>query len=464
MIKLLALLLGGVLLPHLAAAGTITCPAGSPSNCALSIQGVQVAPQMPTDTQVMAYSLAAGAWLPSTLTASVSGITVGTTTVGGCGTNGFVLFNNAGVLGCEAGGGGGSVSITAGNAGIVFSPSPLTGTGTASLNITGGGAVAHEWLSALSGAGAATLSQPNFTDLAGSAAAAQMATNLGAAVSTLCSASTTNFVRGDGTCVAPSGGSTTITLAPGLATTPGTYNAGAQTAVNGSTLSPQLFYKAETASCTINSTCNSPSTADGGLLPTFTNASLTGTLPNPGTVGGPVYQFGYDGTHSYSVTTVGGTATIYGCGASGTTVAGLSYATQFVTDGTNYQCIASIGGNFTTFQATTNTLTISGSTFTPVLTAGVNQQMTLATSSCSCTIANPTGIASAVGQTGMLDIIQPATGGPATITTWGSQYITPGGTSTLTLSTGANAVDHIAYRVIDSTHVLLAGVQQNATH
>ena len=41
---------------------------------------------------------------------------------------------------------------------------------------------------------------------------AQMATNLGSAVSTLCAGSTTNFVRGDGTCVAPSGSGTVTSV------------------------------------------------------------------------------------------------------------------------------------------------------------------------------------------------------------------------------------------------------------
>ena len=41
---------------------------------------------------------------------------------------------------------------------------------------------------------------------------AQMATNLGSAVSTLCTGSTTNFVRGDGTCVAPSGSGTVTSV------------------------------------------------------------------------------------------------------------------------------------------------------------------------------------------------------------------------------------------------------------
>lgn len=418
----------------------------------------------------------------------------------------------------------------------------------------------------------------------GAIPAAQMATNVGGAVSTLCSASTTNFLRGDGTCVAPSGsgtvtsvgvtapaallavsgspvtgagvvsltltsqsanlvfaspngssgtgsyralvptdlpvgtnsalgalkcdgstttcsggtitasggGSTTVTLGVGLTNGSG-YNTGTQTITNGSTVSPQLTYEGHTTSYTLAST-------DGAKLPTFTAAAQTATFPNPGAAGSTSFQFGYDGTHSYSITTVAGTASIYGCGTTGTTVSGLAYQIQLVPDGTNYQCIPSngatgsisglttntipkatsssaignssitddgtntvIGDPLKNFQSQTDVLTISTATFTPVLTAGVNQQMTLVHASCPCTIANPTGIASAIGQTGMLDIIQSSTGSD-TVGTWGSQFITPGGTSTLTLSTAANAVDRIAYRVIDSTHVLLGAPILNATH
>ena len=128
-----------------------------------------------------------------------------------------------------------------------------------------------------------------------------------------------------------------------------------------------------------------------------------------------------------------------------------------------YDATACAAGIFANTQAVTNTLTIATATFTPVLTAGINQQMTLIHGSCPCTIANPTGIASAVGQTGMFDIIQ-SSSGSETIGTWGSQYITPGGISSLMLSTGANVIDHIPYRVINSTHILLGPVMQNATH
>jgi hypothetical protein len=118
-----------------------------------------------------------------------------------------------------------------------------------------------------------------------------------------------------------------------------------------------------------------------------------------------------------------------------------------------------------TFEATsalTKTLTISTSTFTPILTSGVNQQMTLVHASCPCTVANPTGIASVPGQEGMIDVIQSSAGSDTV--SWGSQYIAPGGTASLTLSTGANDIDHIPYRVIDGTHILLGSVLLNATH
>ena len=84
-----------------------------------------------------------------------------------------------------------------------------------------------------------------------------------------------------------SGGSTTITLAPGLAATPTSYNTGTQTVTNGSTVSPQLFYEGHATSYTVLST-------DGAKLLTATAASVTFTAPNPGSVGTTTYQFGYD--------------------------------------------------------------------------------------------------------------------------------------------------------------------------
>ena len=172
----------------------------------------------------------------------------------------------------------------------------------------------------------------------------------------------------------------TITLAPGLATTPSTYNSGTQTAIPGSTISTQLFYKAEATSCTINSTCNSPSTNDSALLPTFTAPGKTLTLPTPGAVGSNSYQGGWDGTNSYSVTAGG--ATIYGCGTSGTTVSGISYQTQFISDGTNWQCLPSGGGSGSGITQLTGAVTAgpgSGSVVTTIPAQALANGMTATT-------------------------------------------------------------------------------------
>jgi hypothetical protein len=120
-----------------------------------------------------------------------------------------------------------SVGLTA-PAWLTVGGSPVTGAGT--LAISGTSESANLFLASPNGSsGAMTpraivladLPSIPFTSVSGSASAAQISPNLGAAVSTLCSASTTNFVRGDGTCVAPSGGSVSITsLSPALVVAP----------------------------------------------------------------------------------------------------------------------------------------------------------------------------------------------------------------------------------------------------
>jgi hypothetical protein len=98
------------------------------------------------------------------------------------------------------------------------------------------------------------------------------------------------------------------------------------------------------------------------------------------------------------------------------------------------------------------TLSISTATFTP---DGSNNhyKLTLVHASCPCTLANPSATPVA-GTSGTIEVIQSATGSD-TIGTWGSQYMAPSGTSSIVLSTGANAIDVLSYFVVDSTHILI---------
>jgi hypothetical protein len=105
-------------------------------------------------------------------------------------------------------------------------------------------------------------------------------------------------------------------------------------------------------------------------------------------------------------------------------------------------------------QSTTpTTLSISTATFTPNGTSN-NYSMTLVHASCPCTLANPS-VTPVAGTGGQIVVIQSATGSD-TIGTWGSDYEASGGTGTLTLSTGAGAVDILSYYVRDSTHIELS--------
>jgi hypothetical protein len=101
---------------------------------------------------------------------------------------------------------------------------------------------------------------------------------------------------------------------------------------------------------------------------------------------------------------------------------------------------------------TPTTLSISTATFTPNGSSN-NYALTLVHASCPCTLANPS-VTPVAGTGGQIVVIQSATGSD-TIGTWGSEYEAPGGTSTLTLSTAANAVDILSYYVRDSTHIEL---------
>lgn len=257
-----------------------------------------------------------GTGVPSLATTLPSGLTAPSLTVtGGFTATGLVtnadLANSSVTIGSTAVSLGGTAATVAGltltaptiNGGALSGT--LSGTPTISGNLTFSGV-------------------PNFTGLA-----------TGTQVSCLGLTSGNVLALSSGAC-GTGGGSTTITLAAGLGNSATSYNSGAQTVTNGSAIFPQLIYQAVTTSCTMDSTCSS-GTNDQGHVLTATAASVTMTTPNPTTSGIGVRQTGYDGTHPYSLTTPSGT--IYGCGTSGATVSGLTYAAQLFSDGTGWQCI-----------------------------------------------------------------------------------------------------------------------------
>lgn len=113
-------------------------------------------------------------------------------------------------------------------------------------------------------------------------------------------------------------------------------------------------------------------------------------------------------------------------------------------------------------RTATETPAIATSTFTPVFSTANNHRIVLVNGSCPCTLANPAAIVA--GQAGVFEIVQSATGSD-TIGTWGSEYAYVGGTSAITLSTGANVADYIPYYVDSSgTVIILGGIIKGAAH
>lgn len=99
------------------------------------------------------------------------------------------------------------------------------------------------------------------------------------------------------------------------------------------------------------------------------------------------------------------------------------------------------------------TVSPSGATFTPNFDTGQSFSMTLPHAACPCTLANPS-TAPVSGQVGVIQWLQDSTGGAA-VTTWGSFYYAPGGTSTLTFTATALHQDIWSYVAISATEIVL---------
>jgi hypothetical protein len=113
-------------------------------------------------------------------------------------------------------------------------------------------------------------------------------------------------------------------------------------------------------------------------------------------------------------------------------------------------------------RGTPQSLSAASSTITPNFDNGNNFTVTLVHANSPFTFANPSTTPVA-GQSGVIEVIQ-SSSSPDLISTWGSDYTAAGGTSTLALTSGANARDYISYYVADATHIVLSVGVSNATH
>lgn len=196
--------------------------------------------------------------------------------------------------------------------------------------------------------------------------------------------------------------------------------------------------------------------------------SITGLGTGVGTLltGTPSGTTGIAGTASPTFTgtlvannaTLNGTVTLGGITGSSQ---GVQVNSSGVISGTGAVPVALANANVWTGQQSNTplTLTIATATFTPG--AGNNFKIGL-TSACPCTLANPS-VTPVAGTSGVMEVDQDATGS-RTITTWGSQYQYPGGTSTIAFSSAANAVDYMPFFVKDSTHIVLSPPILNPAH
>jgi hypothetical protein len=213
--------------------------------------------------------------------------------------------------------------------------------------------------------------------------------------------------------------------------------------------------------CTLGSTCTV--TASAGTITVGTTTIAGGTngrleFNNAGTLGEAIIGSGLN----LSGGTLTATGSLSGTGTSpdvtcwsGTSVLGNCADQNFAYFDANQSWTKAQRG-------TPATVSISTATFTPNFDNAQNFSMTLVHASCPCIIANPSTTPVA-GQSGVFIVIQSSTGSDL-IGTWGSDYVTTGGVSTIGLSGAANAIDIFSYYVIDSTHIVITPGALNVVH
>lgn len=271
---------------------------------------------------------------------------------------------------------------------------------------------------------------------------------------------TTNFLRADGSWAAPPAAALTVgstTIASGTSGRVEFNNAGVLGEYTAAQLTAQINV--------FSSSLSGAAPSSGGGTTNFLRADGSWAVP-PGTGTGTVTTTGSPANGE--LTQFSGASSITNGNLSGDcTTTNTLAVTCLKTNGTSFGTAAvantgTSGGTVPLLNGTNvfsgqqsgsiTTLSISTATFTPDGTNN-NYKITLVHASCPCTLANPSATPVA-GTSGIIQIIQSATGSDL-IGTYGSSYEAPGGTASITLSTGANAVDAFAYFVVDSTHILL---------
>lgn len=134
-----------------------------------------------------------------------------------------------------------------------------------------------------------------------------------------------------------------FTVSPGITNQQGTRNATGNVISSGATAYLQLWPVAKSSSYVVN--LQQGGISDSGAVLIASGSGVVFSAPNPSlTTAGTTYHFGSDGTHGYTLTTVGGTVNFYGCpGAnSGVTsfVVSSNVNVEITDDGTNYKCSA----------------------------------------------------------------------------------------------------------------------------
>lgn len=383
-----------------------------------------------------------------------------------------------------SGGGGGSVSIISANGGLTLSPSPLTGTGTADLtNVT---ATSHQWFDSVV-SGLFHKSQPAFTDILGTIAAAQLpnptVSTLGGVQSLTCGGGQfLNVISTSGVpaCGTPSGA--------GNVSTGGTLTSNALIIGGGTQTVSALGSLGTTTTLLHGNAAGAPTFGAVNLAADVTGilgasnggaGTITGALKGNGS--GTVSQAACadlsnaaascstDTTSASNISAGtlaaarGGAGTINGVLAGNGSGVVSQGASTGLSDSAGLARLAGVQQFTGVPRDTKATVTISTATFTPDFGAAVNFSITL-TAACPCTLANPSNLPSAGNvQTGIIEVKQGASP-PYTITTFGSAYVTVGGTATITLSSGANAVDYFPYYISDGTNVVLGQPQKSPTH